>query len=119
MMLMGTILLLCFPDMILSLFSASAEMRAFGVSAMRIMSLGFVFSGLSTMIATYEQATDRVLPSMTIQLLRQGILLVPVMWLLNQTLQLTGIWISFPVTEWIVCIIALVFIRKDKSCHES
>lgn len=119
MMLMGTILLLCFPDMILSLFSASAEMRAFGVSAMRIMSLGFVFSGLSTMIATYEQATDRVLPSMTIQLLRQGILLVPVMGLLNQTLQLTGIWISFPVTEWIVCIIALVFIRKDKSCHES
>ena len=91
MMLMGTILLLCFPDMILSLFSASAEMRAFGVSAMRIMSLGFVFSGLSTMIATYEQATDRVLPSMTIQLLRQGVLLVPVMWLLNQTLQLTGI----------------------------
>lgn len=118
MMLMGTILLLCFPDMILSLFSASAEMRAFGVSAMRIMSLGFVFSGLSTMVATYEQATDRVLPSMTIQLLRQGILLVPVMGLLNQTLQLTGIWIAFPVTEWIVCIIAGVFIRKDRVYHE-
>ncbi len=119
MMLMGTILLLCFPDMILSLFSASAEMRAFGVSAMRIMSLGFVFSGLSTMIATYEQATDKVLPSMMIQLLRQGILLVPVMGLLNQTLQLTGIWIAFPVTEWIVCIIAGVFIRKDRVYHES
>ena len=119
MMLMGTILLLCFPDMILSLFSASAEMRTFGVTAMRIMSLGFVFSGLSTMIATYEQATDKVLPSMMIQLLRQGVLLVPVMGLLNQTLHLTGIWIAFPVTELIVCIIALVFIRKDKSCHES
>lgn len=35
------------------------------------------------MIATYEQATDKVLPSMMIQLLRQGVLLVPVMWLLN------------------------------------
>ncbi len=71
------------------------------------------------MIATYEQATDRVLPSMTIQLLRQGVLLVPVMGLLNQTLQLTGIWIAFPVTEWIVCIIAGVFIRKDRVYHES
>lgn len=48
------------------LFSASKEMRTFGVSAMRIMSLGSVFSGLSTMIATYEQATDRVIQSMTI-----------------------------------------------------
>ena len=119
MMLVGTVLLLCFPNAILFLFYASEEMRTFGVTAMRIMSLGFVFSGLSTMIATYEQATDKVLPSMMIQLLRQGVLLVPVMGLLNQTLHLTGIWIAFPVTELIVCIIALVFIRKDKSCHES
>ena len=114
MMLVGTVLLLCFPNAILSLFSASEEMRAFGVSAMRIMSLSFVFSGLSTMIATYEQATDKVLPSMMIQLLRQGILLVPVMGLLNQTLHLTGIWIAFPVTEFVVCIIAVVFIRRDR-----
>ena len=81
--------------------------------------LGFVFSGLSTMIATYEQATDKVLPSMMIQLLRQGVLLVPVMWLLNQTLHLAEIWITFPVTEFVVCIIAVVFVRKDRSCHES
>ena len=119
MMLVGTVLLLCFPNAILSLFSASEEMRAFGVSAIRIMLLGFVFSGLSTMIATYEQATDKVLPSMMIQLLRQGVLLVPVMWLLNQTLHLAGIWIAFPVTELIVCIISVVFIRKDGACHES
>ena len=114
MMLVGTVLLLCFPNAILFLFSASEEMRAFDVSAMRIMSLSFVFSELSTMIATYEQATDKVLPSMMIQLLRQGILLVPVMGLLNQTLHLTGIWIAFPVTEFVVCIIAVVFIRRDR-----
>lgn len=119
MMLVGTVLLLCFPNAILFLFSASEEMRTFGVTAMRIMSLGFVFSGLSTMIATYEQATDKVMPSMMIQLLRQGVLLVPVMGLLNQMLHLTGIWIAFPVTEFVVCIIAVVFVRKDRSCHES
>ena len=119
MMLVGTVLLLCFPNVVLSLFSASEEMRAFGVSAMRIMSLGFVFSELSTRIVTYDQATDKVLPSMMIQLLRQGVFLVPVMGLQNQTLQLAGIWIAFPVTELIVCIIAVVFIKKDRSCHES
>ena len=56
---------------------------------------------------------------LSIQLLRQGVLLVPVMWLLNQTLHLAGIWITFPVTEFVVCIIAVVFVRKDRSCHES
>ncbi len=113
MMLIGTFLLLCFPNGILSLFSASKEMRALGISAMRIMSLGFVFSGLSTMIATYEQATDRVIPSMIIQLLRQGVLLVPFMWLLNHALQMTGIWMAFPVTELLVCVIAGIFMKKD------
>ena len=56
---------------------------------------------------------------LSIQLLRQGVLLVPVMGLLNQMLHLTGIWSAFPVTEFVVCIIAVVFIRKDGSCHES
>ena len=115
MMLVGTLLVLCFPNEILSLFSASEEMRSFGVSAMRIMSLGFVLGGFSTMIATYEQATDRVLPSMTIQLLRQGVLLVPLMWLMNNALQITGIWLSFPIAELLVCVIALFFIKKDKA----
>lgn len=115
MMLVGTLLVLCLPNEILSLFSASEEMRSFGVSAMRIMSLGFVLGGFSTMIATYEQATDRVLPSMTIQLLRQGVLLVPLMWLMNNALQITGIWLSFPITELLVCVIALFFIKKDKA----
>ena len=114
MMLVGTLLVLCLPNEILSLFSASEEMRSFGVSAMRIMSLGFVLGGFSTMIATYEQATDRVLPSMTIQLLRQGVLLVPLMWLMNNALQITGIWLSFPITELLVCVIALFFIKKTK-----
>lgn len=106
MMFTGTLLLLCFPNAILSLFSASKAMCSLGVPAMRIMSLGFVFSGLSTMIATYGQATDQVLPSMMIQLLRQGILLIPFMWIFNYIFKMNGIWISFPGTELIVCIIA-------------
>lgn len=117
MMIAGTVLILCFPDIILSLFSASKEMRAFGVSAMRILSLGFVFSGISTMIATYKQATDSVIQSMMIQLLRQGVLLIPLMWGLNHLLQIFGIWIAFPITEFLVCGIAVLFMKKTISFH--
>lgn len=84
-----------------------------GIPAMHIMSLGFVFGGLSTMIATYKQATDKVVASMIIQLLRQGILLIPLMWFLNHVWHMTGIWIAFPVTEFIVCVIAGLFIKHD------
>ena len=113
MMLIGTLLLFVFPKGILSLFSASKEMCSLGIPAMHIMSLGFVFGGLSTMIATYKQATDKVVASMIIQLLRQGILLIPLMWFLNHVWHMTGIWIAFPVTEFIVCVIAGLFIKHD------
>lgn len=114
MMLIGTLLVLCFPNKILFLFSASEEMCSLGVPGMRIMSLGFVFSGISTMIATYEQATDKVVPSMLIQLLRQGVLLIPLMWLMNQTLHIVGIWLAFPITEFLVCGFAVFYIKKDR-----
>ena len=101
MMIVGMLLVLIFPKEILFLFSASEEMCAFGVPAMRIMSLGFVFSGFSAMIATYEQATDSIMPGVVVQLLRQGVLLVPVIWLLNSAVQMTGIWLAFPITEFL------------------
>ena len=114
MMFVGTFLVMCFPGEILSLFSASQEMHLLGITAMRIMSLGFVFSGLSTMIATYKQATDKVVPSIIIQLCRQGVLLIPLMWLLNHTLQIIGIWIAFPITELLVCVFACLLMQKER-----
>ena len=111
MMIVGMLLVLIFPKEILFLFSALEEMCAFGVPAMRIMSLGFVFSGFSAMIATYEQATDSIMPGVVVQLLRQGVLLVPVIWLLNSAVQMTGIWLAFPITEFVTFLVAVVFAK--------
>lgn len=115
MMFGGTILVLCFPNEILSLFSASEEMRSFGISAMRIMSLGYVFGGLSTMNSTYEQATDKLFPSMVIQLLRQGVLLFLLIWLMNRIFQISGVWIAFPFTEFIVFIFSFFWVKRHEN----
>ena len=114
MMTLGMLLVLFFPKEILKLFSASETMLSFGVPAMRIMAIGFVFNGLSTMIATYTQATERIVQSIIIQLLRQCILLFPLMWVLNYIFKINGIWISFPITEIIVFIVATVMLKRNK-----
>ncbi len=107
MMLAGALLVAGLPGPILTLFAASQQMRQLGEGAMRIMAAGFVFNGVSTMIATYDQATDHVVRSMAIQLLRQGALLIPLMWGLDQALGMIGIWLAFPVTEALVCALAV------------
>lgn len=110
-MVISTILLLLFPRQILLLFSASETMCSIGVPAIRIMALSYCFGGVSTMIATYVQAIGKIVPSMIIQILRQGILLFPLMWLLNSNFNLMGIWWSFPLTEVIVFIIAVIIVK--------
>ena len=108
MMIIGTIVVTVYPSQILKLFAASDEMCSFGISAMRIMAVSYLFCGISTMISTYFQATGNVLSSIGIQLCRQLILFVPAMWCLDKVFQMNGIWYAFPVTEGITLIFALV-----------
>ena len=89
MMILGTLAVILFPAQILGLFTASEAMRSFGISAMRIMAASYLFCGLSTMISTYFQATEKVISSMLIQLLRQLLLLIPFMWCMEKLLKIT------------------------------
>lgn len=115
MMIGGTCLMLFLPKQILFLFSASDAMIEIGVPAMRILGIGLVFCGLSIMIATYQQAIEKIRPSMLIHILRQGLLLIPLMWGLNRVFGMTGIWISFPVTEILVFVVAILLLIYNKN----
>lgn len=108
MMILGTLAVILFPAQILGLFTASEAMRSFGISAMRIMAASYLFCGLSTMISTYFQATEKVGSSMAIQLCRQMLFLVPALWCLDKLFHLNGIWLAFPVAETATLLVALV-----------
>ena len=114
MMILGTLTVILFPAQLLGLFTASESMRSFGISAMRIMAVSYLFCGWSTMISTYLQATEQVFPSILIQLLRQFLLLIPFMWSLEKLLKITGIWLSFPVTETATFVLALLIFRAGR-----
>ena len=108
MMILGTLAVILFPAQILGLFTASETMRSFGISAMRIMAASYLFCGLSTMMSTYFQATEKVGSSMAIQLCRQMLFLVPAVWCLDKLFHLNGIWLAFPVAETATLLVALV-----------
>lgn len=110
MMGVGELIVQFFPSQLLRLFAASAEMQSFGIRAMRIMACGFVFCGFTTMIATYFQATEKIIQSNILQLLRQLVVLLPAMWILDHFLGIDGIWFSFPVTEIISFLCAAIML---------
>lgn len=110
-----SIVLLClFPEQVLRIFQASEEMMAFGVPALRIMCVSYVFAAISTMIASLMQSTRRVGCSLLINVLRQLGLLVPAMWMLSNAIGMTGIWWSFMAAETLTVIIAwFLYKRKE------
>lgn len=111
----GALIIIIFAKPLLTLFDASPQMLILGIPAIRIMALSFLFNGISTMMATYLQAVGNVPQSVIITLLRQLVLLVPVMWILSHIWEIDGIWITFPVTELLSFLYAWMQVRRTRT----
>lgn len=108
----SVVILWLFPVQILNIFNASKSMMSFGVPALRIMCVSYIFAAVSTMIASFMQSTKRVGFSLLINILRQLGLLMPLMWLMSDLMGMSGIWWSFIAAETITVIISWLIYRK-------
>ena len=114
MMACGTAILWVFPSQALHLFQASKDMMAFGIPALRIMSASYILAAGGYMFASFFQATGRIRYSLLINLLRQLVLLVPLMWLLSALMGISGIWWAFPAAEIITTTVCIaLFLQKE------
>ena len=101
-----------FPSQVLTIFNASSAMLSFGVSALRIMCISYVFASIATMVASLMQSTKRVGFSLLINVLRQLGLLLPFMWILSGIFGMDGIWYAFIAAEVITAAISWILYRK-------
>lgn len=87
------------PDRLLRIFNASDHMMGIGIPALRIISLGFLFAGFDVIICSVLQALSHGFMSLSLSLLRQLIVLLPVAYGLSLTGRLELIWWAFPLSE--------------------
>lgn len=113
-MIVGTIVFQCFPEQLMYLFDANEEMMSIGVPALRIISLSFVFAGISLVLSAVFQSVDHANKSLVITLLRQMVLLLPIVYLLANQFGLDALWWAFPITEAIVSILAYIYLKIVK-----
>lgn len=111
-MLLGTVLFNFFPKQLLAMFNSSVEMSQLGVTCLRIISLGYVFSGIVIIFSTYFQALGRGFNSLIISFARQLVFLLPIAFYLSKVMGVTGVWVAFPVSEVLTFIIGIVFYIK-------
>ena len=114
-MIAGTIIFQCFPQQLMYLFDADEEMMNIGVPALRIISLSFIFAGISLVLSAVFQSVDHANKSLMITLLRQMVLLLPIVYLLANQFGLNALWWAFPITEAAVSILAYIYLKIVKA----
>ncbi|UJF16417.1 MATE family efflux transporter [Jeotgalibaca sp. MA1X17-3] len=110
-MMFGLFLFQTFPYQLLGMFNASEEMIEIGIPALRIISLSFIFAGFGIINGTVFQAFGRGMMSLSVSVLRQLVVLMPVAYFLSLTGKLNIIWWAFPVSELFSALLCAVFLR--------
>lgn len=111
----GALFISLFPEPILSLFRAEEEMKELGIPAMRLMAAGYIFAGISILLATYMQAVKNICQSVVINLLRQAVILLPLMYALSKIWGITGVWLAFPIAEIAACVYSFAVYKKESA----
>ena len=123
LMLFGILVTEIFPDAFAALFNAGQSREHF-ISAMRIISISFIFAGINVAYQGMYQALDGGIESLVISLLRQLVIILPLAGLFsicvrNGQAGISLIWWAFPITEFAACLVGYVFlkrIRKKTDC---
>jgi putative MATE family efflux protein len=97
-----------FAHGLLSLFSASENMYAIGMTAIRICSISMPFGACTVIFSSAFQSLGRSRYTLLINSCRQLFVLVPTAWLLSLLGNIGVIWFAFPIAEVITMIFASV-----------
>jgi Na+-driven multidrug efflux pump len=115
-MIIGIILIECCATPLARVFGLSGSTEDLCVSAMRIISLSFIFAGLNIAFQGIFQALDSGIESLIISLCRQLIFVLPVAWGFAQLAKKSmdyawTIWLTFIIAEFVSAVIGCIFMK--------
>ena len=99
------------PVRMLGFFSASENMLAIGVPALRICALSMVFGALNVIFSSSYQSLGYSGFTLLVSACRQVLLTLPAAWLLSRSGVLQRIWWAVPVGEVLTFVIAVLLSR--------
>lgn len=116
LMVAGTLITELFPNFFATLFNAG-QSRIYFISAVRIISISFVFAGINIAFQGVYQALNGGMESLVVSLFRQAILILPLAWgfsklVIQYDMDVSLIWYAFVITEVLSCVVGWVFLRR-------
>ncbi|HNU23896.1 MAG TPA: MATE family efflux transporter [Mesotoga sp.] len=117
--LFSAIIMFFFARQLISIFSDEIELIEPTISALRIVILAIPTIGIQVIASGMFQALGKAIPALFLSLLRQIIILIPLILVIPRFLGINGIWISFPLADLIAFAISLVFYLRELKTFRS
>lgn len=103
-----------FPRSVIKLFnSEDAELLEIGVRGLRLYLLALPLVGFQIITGNYFQSTGKAGLAALISLMRQVIVLVPVLIILPRYCGLDGVWLAGPIADTVSAIITSFFLIRE------
>ncbi len=113
---LGTIIfigIVIFKEEIIWVFTNDATLLAETPNAMLIVFLVTPIVTMQLIGSAYFQAAGKAMPALFLTLLKQGIFLIPLAYILPKYYGINGIWWSFPIADVISTIITIWVLKRE------
>jgi len=109
----GFLLIQIIPNVLVGMFNKDAQLMDITIKGLKKYSLGLPLIALSIVGTNYIQSIGKAKVAMVLSLLRQVILLIPMIIILPKFLGIDGVWFAQPVSDIIAAIITSIILLKD------
>ena len=109
----GFILVRLFPEVFVGIFTKDETLMKMAVEGIKINLITLPIVGVSVLGSVYFQSIGEAKKSMFLSLLRQVIILIPVIIIVPKMYGLKGVWASQPIADFLAMFIVVLFLYKE------
>ncbi|CAL2101019.1 Multi antimicrobial extrusion protein (Na(+)/drug antiporter), MATE family of MDR efflux pumps [Tenacibaculum sp. 190130A14a] len=107
------ILIMLFPSELVSIFTNDQELLSLTPNALIIAFLATPVITTQLIGSAYFQAAGKALPALLLTLLKQGFLLIPLVYIMPKFFGVNGVWMSFPIADILATLVTYVYLKKE------
>ena len=90
------------------------QLQKIAEEGLKLYFLAAPFVGFNIVSAMFFTSTEQALPAQIISLLRGLVVIIPAAFIMSALLEMWGVWLSYPVTEGLVAVFALIVLIKNR-----
>jgi putative MATE family efflux protein len=110
----GWLICMLIPGVIVSIFNSdSPELREAGVMGLRIYLAVLPVIGFQIIASNYFQAIGKARLATFLSLLRQIIVLLPLIFILPHFWGTAGVWIANPISDFVAAVVSYIYFRRE------